>query len=201
MNKTATVKLNAKEAHVVIAWNEVGETEGTGIVHIAPGCGAEDFQLGQEHNFPVVVPIQDEGFFVDGFDWLTGMQVSDVATPIFDNLKEKGILYHIEEYTHRYPTCWRCKTELVFRLVDEWFINMGETYNKPRKELTATEKEASLRYQIMDVNDHINWIPAFGRERELDWLRNMHDWMISKKRYWGLALPIWECDFNACKPF
>ncbi len=71
---------------------------------------------------------------------------------------------------------------------------MGELYDKPRSEVTAEEKEASLRYQIMDVVDQIRWIPEFGYKRELDWLRNMHDWMISKKRYWGLALPIWVCD-------
>ena len=187
------VELSAKQAHQVILWDEVGETEGTGIVHIAPGCGAEDFQLGREHNFPLVAPLDDEGYFVEGFDWLTGRQVSEVATPIFENLDKKGLLYHVEPYTHRYPTCWRCKTELVFRLVDEWFISMGEVYDKPREELTAEEKARSLRYQIMDVVDQIRWIPDFGYSREMDWLRNMHDWMISKKRYWGLTLPIWVC--------
>ena len=184
---------NAAQAHRVILWDEVGETEGTGIVHIAPGCGAEDFALGREYHLPLVAPLEDEGHFVSGFDWLTGMQVSEVATPIFENLEKKGILYQVEPYTHRYPTCWRCKTELVFRLVDEWFISMGEVYDKPREELTADEKASSLRYQIMDVVDQIKWIPDFGYSREMDWLRNMHDWMISKKRYWGLALPIWVC--------
>jgi isoleucyl-tRNA synthetase len=187
------VKLSAVEAHQVILWEAVGETEGTGIVHIATGCGAEDFQLGKEHHFPLVAPLDEEGHFVDGFDWLTGMHVSEVAQPIFDNLQQKGILYAVEPYTHRYPVCWRCDSELVFRLVDEWFISMGEIYDKPREALTAEEKQRSLRYQIMDVVDQIKWIPEFGYAREMDWLRNMHDWMISKKRYWGLALPIWEC--------
>ena len=121
------------------------------------------------------------------------MHVAEVAEPIFEDLKRKGLLYHVEPYTHRYPVCWRCGTELVFRLVDEWFISMGEVYDKPREALTAEEKDRSLRYQIMDVVDQIHWIPEFGHAREMDWLRNMHDWMISKKRYWGLALPIWEC--------
>ena len=187
------IKETAIQVHQVILWDEVGEAEGTGIVHIAPGCGAEDFQLGKEHNFPMIAPLQEEGYFIDGFGWLTGMQVSEVATPIFEDLEKKGILYNVAPYTHRYPTCWRCKTELVFRLVDEWFISMGELYDKPREEVTAAEKESSLRYQIMDVVDQIRWIPEFGHSRELDWLRNMHDWMISKKRYWGLALPIWVC--------
>ncbi|MGC8879408.1 MAG: DUF5915 domain-containing protein, partial [Anaerolineae bacterium] len=108
-------------------------------------------------------------------------------------LERKGLLYKVEPYTHRYPTCWRCKEELVFRLVDEWFISMGEVYDKPRETLTKEEKERSLRYQIMDIVDQIRWIPEFGYSREMDWLRNMHDWMISKKRYWGLALPFWTC--------
>jgi isoleucyl-tRNA synthetase len=171
------IKESAREAHQVIAWDEVGETEGTGIVHIAPGAGAEDFALGREYGLPIVAPLDDEGHIVEGFGWLTGMQVSDVADPIFKNLEEKGLLYHVEPYTHRYPTCWRCKTELVFRLVDEWFIDMDP-----------------LRPLLMDITRQIQWIPSFGLERELDWLKNMHDWMISKKRYWGLALPIWECD-------
>jgi isoleucyl-tRNA synthetase len=187
------VKLSAKQAHQVIQWEEVGETEGTGIVHIAPGCGAEDFVLGREHNFPMIAPLDEEGVFLDGFDWLSGQHVSQVAGQIFEALERKGLLYQVEDYTHRYPTCWRCKTELVFRLVDEWYISMGETYDKPRQELTPEEKERSLRYQIMDVVDQIRWIPEFGYSREMDWLRNMHDWMISKKRYWGLALPIWVC--------
>jgi isoleucyl-tRNA synthetase len=185
---------SARQAHRVILWDEVGETEGTGIVHIAPGCGAEDFELGKQEDLPLVAPLEDEGHFVEGFAWLTGKHVSQVATPIFEDLERKGLLYHVEPYTHRYPTCWRCKTELVFRLVDEWFISMGEVYDKPRQALSAEEKQGSLRYQIMDVVDKIKWIPEFGHAREMDWLRNMHDWMISKKRYWGLALPIWKCE-------
>ena len=185
---------SAAEAHRVILWDEVGEEEGTGIVHIAPGCGAEDFELGRELKLPIIAPLEEEGYFIDGFDWITGKHVSGIAEDIFADLERKGILYHIKPYTHRYPTCWRCGTELVFRLVDEWFISMGESYDKPREQVTAEEKENSLRYQIMDVVDQIRWIPEFGHKRELDWLHNMHDWMISKKRYWGLALPIWVCE-------
>jgi isoleucyl-tRNA synthetase len=96
---------------------------------------------------------------------------------VFDSLKEKGLLVRVNKYTHRYPVCWRCSTELVFRLVDEWFINMDEIRPKMEK---ATKK--------------MNWYPEFGKARELDWLKNMQDWMISKKRYYGLALPIYACD-------
>ena len=195
----AAEALSGAYRHRVVAWKDVGEEEGTGIVHIAPGCGAEDFRLSQEHQLPVIAPLDENGVYVGGFAWLTGQHVTEVAGPIFDSLRAKGVLYRTQRYSHRYPTCWRCGEELIFRLVDEWFISMGALYDKPRAEVTAAEKEASLRYQIMDVVDEINWHPEFGYDREMDWLRNMHDWMISKKRYWGLALPIWECE--ACGHF
>jgi isoleucyl-tRNA synthetase len=185
---------SAAVAHRVILWHEVSAAEGTGLVHIAPGCGAEDFRLGKEFDLPVVAPLDENGIFMEGFGEFSGKSVFDVAPLVSASLKNKGLLYREDPYTHRYPTCWRCKTELVFRLVDEWFISMGAVYDKPRQELTPAEKASSLRYQIMDVVDEIRWVPGFGYEREMDWLRNMHDWMISKKRYWGLALPIWECD-------
>jgi len=170
------------DAHRVIGWDQVGEEEGTGIVHIAPGCGAEDFVLGKEHGLPAIAPLDEMGYFEPEFDWLTGRYVGDVAQPIFDDLRKKGILYKIEDYTHRYPVCWRCGSELIFRLVDEWFIKMDD-----------------LRHQIMDVATKIHWIPEYGLELELDWLRNMRDWMISKKRYYGLALPIYQC--HSCGHF
>lgn len=175
-------EMGVPEIHRVIPWDEVGEEEGTGIVHIAPGCGAEDFQLSKEFDLPTIAPLDEFGVYIDGFDWLSGRDVFTVTDDIVENLKAKGVFYRLEPYTHRYPECWRCHTPLVFRLVDEWFISMDE-----------------LRYQMMEVTKQIRWIPAFGLERELDWLRNMHDWMISKKRYWGLALPIWEC--HACGHF
>jgi isoleucyl-tRNA synthetase len=187
--------------HRVILWKEVGAGEGTGIVHIAPGCGAEDFELSQEHDLPVIAPLDESGHYISGFNWLDGRSVHDVAGDIFEDLYEKGLYYRKQRYPHRYPHCWRCGEELVYRLVDEWFISMGEVYDKPRQELTEAEKAASLRYQIMDVVDEINWIPGFGYDREMDWLRNMQDWMISKKRYWGLALPIWTCQDQSCGHF
>ena len=168
--------------HRVIPWNDVGEDEGTAIVHIAPGAGPEDFALGKEHSLPVVAPLDENGYYVDGFGWLTGNSVFDVRDRIFADLERNGLLYCTEEHRHRYPFCWRCNSELVFRVVDEWFISMDE-----------------LRHTMMEITRKVRWIPAFGLERELDWLRNMHDWMISKKRYWGLALPIWTCD--ACGGF
>lgn len=172
--------------HKVIPWDEVGEDEGTGIVHIAPGCGEEDFQLGKLHNLDVIAPLDDAGNYLPGFGDLSGKSVNDVRDAIFENLKSKRMVYRIHDYTHRYPTCWRCKEELVFRLVDEWYIAMD-------KKDPDDKKGRTLREQMIDVAKKIKWIPSFGLDRELDWLNNMHDWLISKKRYWGLALPIYEC--------
>ncbi len=186
-------KLGAVDAHQVIPWEEVSEVEGTGIVHIAPGCGKEDFELGKQYDLPAVAPLNEFGVLVEGFDWLTGTHVYDSAQPIIEDLREKGLVFKVEDYTHRYPVCWRCDSELVFRLVDEWFIHMGKKLDKPLEQVSEQEKKKNLRYQIMEVTKQIHWIPEFGLQHELDWLRNMEDWMISKKRYWGLALPIWEC--------
>jgi isoleucyl-tRNA synthetase len=167
--------VSPKSAHRVVPWNEVSEAEGTGIVHIAPGCGKEDFQLGKQVGLPPVAPLTEDGLYLDGFGQLTGKSavLAETADWVIDNLHQKNVLFATEKYPHRYPHCWRCKTELLYRLVDEWFIGM------------------SWREEIMKICGDIRWIPPDGLDRELDWLRNMGDWMISKKRYWGLALPIW----------
>ncbi|MEK7173135.1 MAG: isoleucine--tRNA ligase, partial [Patescibacteria group bacterium] len=162
----------------VVLWKEVTAEEGTGIVHSAPGCGAEDFQLAKDNKMPVIDLTDNESNYREGFGELSGKFVGSepVRQWIFDDLDKKGLVYKIEDYKHRYPTCWRCKSELIFRLVDEWYISMDK-----------------LRAPLMKAVEKINWIPGFCKERELDWLKNMHDWLISKKRYWGLALPIFEC--------
>lgn len=195
----ATAFADAGYEHRVVPWELVGEEEGTGIVHIAPGCGAEDYQLGTALGLPIVGPIDEDGRYYDGYGWLSRREAPAVAQSIVDDLERRGHFYHLEPYTHRYPHCWRCGTPLLFRLVDEWFISMGPVYDRPREALTPAEVDASLRYQIMEVVDRIRWIPSFGYERELDWLLNMRDWMISKKRYYGLALPIYDCE--ACGTF
>ena len=186
-------RLGAPEAHRVILWEEVGENEGTGLVHIAPGAGKEDLMLGKKYGLPVVAPLDEFGIFIPGFGVLSGTHVFESAKLIFEDLEKKRLVFRIEDYTHRYPVCWRCGSELVFRHVEEWFISMGEKLDKPFEEITPEEKEKNLRYQIMDSASQVRWIPEFGLKRELDWLRNMEDWMISKKRFWGLALPIWVC--------
>ncbi|MCW4020368.1 MAG: class I tRNA ligase family protein [Candidatus Bathyarchaeota archaeon] len=186
-------RMGAVDAHQVIPWEEVTEEEGTGIVHIAPGCGKEDLELGKIYALPAVAPLDEFGIFIKGFGEFTGVHVYDSAPRVIEDLKKKEVLFKAEDYTHRYPVCWRCESELVFRLVDEWFISMGEKLKKPLEEITREEKAKNLRYQIVDVAKQVQWIPEFGRQQELDWLQNMEDWMISKKRYWGLALPIWVC--------
>lgn len=163
-------------SHRVVAADFAGEEEGTGLVHIAPGCGKEDYDLSKQENLPAIVPIDEAAFFVQGFDFLTGKEAWGSSDDIFADLTRRGLVYQIHDYTHRYPTCWRCRTELVFRLVDEWYIGMDK-----------------LRFEMIEVTKKIRWLPSWGLEAELDWLRNMDDWLISKKRYWGLALPIWEC--------
>ncbi|MFQ5493916.1 MAG: class I tRNA ligase family protein, partial [Phycisphaerae bacterium] len=166
----------AVAAHRVIGWDEVTESEGTGIVHIAPGCGAEDYRLSKELGLPQIAPLFEDGRFRPEFGFLSGQRFDEVAGAVVDDLKSRGVLFAKEQYHHRYPHCWRCRDELVYRLVDEWFINMN------------------WRERIMDTARQATWLPSWGLDRELDWLKNMGDWMISKKRYWGLALPIWRCD-------
>src|SRR5262249_27227822 len=116
---------------------------------------------------------------------LEGKAAVDSATTdcILADLQQKGVLLAIERYPHSYPHCWRCSSELLFRLVDEWFIDMR------------------WREEIMSAVDQVTFLPESinGKARELDWLKNMGDWMISKKRFWGLALPIWVCE--ACGSF
>ena len=167
-------------AHRVIAWADVGETEGTGIVHIAPGCGPEDYKLGRELGLPPVAPLGEDGYFVPGFGALSGLNAAEHSTAdvVFDQLKANDRTFAIERYVHKYPHCWRCKKELLYRLVDEWFIGMSW-----RDEIAAVTKKVTF------LPESVN-----GQARELDWLKNMGDWMISKKRYWGLALPIWVDD-------
>ncbi|MEM5813173.1 MAG: isoleucine--tRNA ligase [Candidatus Aenigmatarchaeota archaeon] len=162
--------------HKVIAWDMVSEDEGTGIVHIAPGCGEEDYELGMKYNLKAISPLDEFGVFKEGFDWLTGVFYKDGNKMIIEDLKNRGILVKVEDYSHRYPVCWRCKEELVFRLVKEWFIKMDE-----------------IRPKLIEEVEKVNWHPEFGKKLMIDWLNNMKDWCISRKRYWGLPLPFYKC--------
>lgn len=189
--------------HTVIASDPlilpVATTEGTGLIHTAVSAGSEDFKLGQQRGLPMIPVIADDASYLPGFDVLTGKNAKKHPELIFDYLtlrekeKNENWIFEIENYTHRYPICWRCKTELVWKVTDEWYIAMDREEKAKGQGLKAKGK--TLREQMKEVAKQIHWIPEFGLERELDWLKNMHDWLISKKnRFWGLALPIWECD-------
>jgi isoleucyl-tRNA synthetase len=163
--------------HRVIPWDDVSLEEGTGIVHIAPGAGTEDFELSQLHDLPVLVPVDESGRFYPEYGWLHGGSTVEVADQIVGDLRERGLLEYATTYVHRYAHCWRCGTPVIFRVVDDWFIAVEE-----------------LRPKLLAANAQVEWTPDFYGKRMDDWLRNMGDWNISRKRYYGLPLPFYPCE-------
>ncbi len=162
--------------HRVIPWGDVSMDDGTGIVHIAPGCGGEDFELAGVHGLEVIQPVDESGHFYDSFGWLHGLSTTEAAEQIIGNLEEKGVLVEAGLHEHRYPECWRCHTPLIFRIADDWFISVRD-----------------LRQQMLDANATVEWTPEYMGKRMEDWLRNMDDWNISRRRYYGLPLPFYPC--------
>jgi isoleucyl-tRNA synthetase len=160
----------------VIPWDEVVVDEGTGVVHIAPGAGAEDFELSRVHDLPVLAPVDESGRFLPGYGPFEGLSTDEAEKPIVASLRERGLLVEAGTIVHRYPMCWRCKTPLIFRVVDDWFISADE-----------------IRRPLLDANRHVQWTPAQYSKRMDDWLLNMRDWNISRKRYFGLPLPFYPC--------
>ncbi|MGH9247392.1 MAG: isoleucine--tRNA ligase [Acidimicrobiales bacterium] len=172
-----TLPPGAAVDHRVIPWDEVSLDEGTGIVHIAPGCGAEDFELGKIHDLPVLTPIDEAGRMHQEYGWLHGISTVEAADQIIGDLEDRDRLVEHGTVTHRYPECWRCHTPLVFRISDDWFIAVDE-----------------IREPMRRANADVEWIPAYMGKRMDDWLVNMSDWNISRRRYYGLPLPIYPCE-------
>jgi isoleucyl-tRNA synthetase len=162
--------------HRVIPWDDVTMDQGTGVVHIAPGAGGEDFELSKVHDLPVLTPVDESGRFYDDYGWLHGVSTTESADQIIGVLGEKGILVESTLYTHAYPHCWRCDTPLIFRLSDDWFISVEE-----------------IRPKLLEENAKVQWVPEYMGKRMDDWLRNMGDWNISRRRYYGLPLPFYPC--------
>jgi isoleucyl-tRNA synthetase len=171
-----TLSPGAGVDHRVVGWDEVSMAEGTGIVHIAPGCGAEDFELGKAEGLPVLSPVDESGRYYGEFGWLAGLATSAVGDRIIDDLRERSLLAGTETITHRYPECWRCHTPLIFRISDDWFISVQE-----------------IRESMRAANASVEWVPAYMGSRMDDWLVNMADWNISRRRYYGLPLPFYPC--------
>jgi len=199
---------NPKTFHTVIPTDQrilpITVTDGTGMVHTAVSAGTEDFRLGKKLGLPMIPVIADNADYLQGLGFLSGKNAKKNPRLILDYLEKEGFAYEIFNYKHRYPACWRCKTELVWKVENEWYIAMdkkskklevgSQKFNKKSSNLKPLTSNMTLRQRMIEVAKKIKWMPEFGLDRELDWLKNMHDWLISKKnRYWGLALPIYEC--------
>lgn len=167
----------ANVEHKIVAWEDVDAEEGTGVVHIAPGCGVEDNELGKRLGLPEVMPVDDMGIILPGFGFMSGKNTSDVASEVFEELEKRNKLYKVMPYEHSYPVCWRCKSEVIYRLVPAWYIRTAEL--KPR---------------LIKAANSVKWEPEANGKRMLDWLNNMGDWNISRKRYYGMPLPFYVCD-------
>lgn len=173
--------------HKVLPWEDVVAGEGSCIVHIAPGCGQEDFELGKRYDLPQISPINDAGVILDNFGEFSGMltteygEVSGIRRPplvdkVINRLSADGKLVYAHKYKHSYPYCWRCKTDLVYKLIDTWYIAMDD-----------------LRPKLIKALYEVEFKPEFARKRMLDWLNNMGDWNISRSRFYGLPLPFYIC--------
>jgi isoleucyl-tRNA synthetase len=147
---------------------------GTGLVHIAPGHGAEDFQLGQQHKLPVLSPVDDRGRFTDEVPQWQGLHVFKANPLILDFLKSNGALLHSEEITHSYPHCWRCHKPVIFRATEQWFLNIDHD---------------GLRDRLRKAIDEVEWIPAYGKNRIGGMIESRPDWCLSRQRLWGTAIP------------
>ena len=166
-----------KKAFYVTCDHYVTLTDGTGVVHIAPAFGEDDSRIGKIYDLPFVQLVDSKGEFKPEAYDLAGLSCKNADKPIMELLKNKGLLFKILNFEHSYPFCWRCDTSLIYYARESWFIKMTE-----------------VKEELIKNNNTINWMPeSIGQGRFGDWLNNVQDWGLSRDRYWGTPLPIWEC--------
>ena len=170
-----------KKAHYLVAGDFVSTEEGTGLVHIAPAFGEDDMNVGQTNNLPIILNVDEEGKFKKEVKPWQGMFVKDADPLIIEDLKKRNLLFNEELYEHEYPFCWRCDSPLLYYAKESWFI-----------------KSTAIKEELIKNNKKINWIPDYLKEGRFgEWLNEIKDWNLSRERYWGTPLPIWEC--QKCK--
>jgi isoleucyl-tRNA synthetase len=172
------VKTEKGKAFYVILGDFVSVEEGTGIVHIAPAFGADDYEVGQKYGLPIVQPVDTKGEFTSEVTLWKGVFVKDADESIIEDLKNRGLLYKEEKYTHTYPFCWRCESPLIYYARKSWYI-----------------KTTAYKDKLLENNKKIHWYPPeIGTGRFGEWLENNVDWALSRERFWGTPLNIWICD-------